>query len=172
MRRAFIIGAKLLGLLALYWTASSMAQAGFSLTGYLASRNPPALLGPWWITGLVADVLLSLGLALMLLFRTERLADALRVRDDGPWPDPGSADRLLRAGMLLLGVYFLVLTLPALAATLVAVAQVKNGFRSPLHLARLIEPVLKMALAAAVVSRPEKVIEFLSRRGPRDGAGG
>jgi hypothetical protein len=119
MRRLFLVLAKLIGFIQLYWSFATLAQIGFSIE-MLTSEGKPEIhsMIKWGLAGFGAYFLLTLGLALILLAKTDWLADKLGISDDTGTSIVSEAT-LLSAGMRLIGMYVAVMAAPALTKVFV-----------------------------------------------------
>lgn len=112
MRQLFIVGAKLLGLLCLWWAISAATQI-ISYGGVIFSPSSNWASAVLFGLGLIAYFILAIWFAAILLIRTEWLADKVGVDKDselGVWP---GEKKLLNLGVMLLGFYVLVYAVPS-----------------------------------------------------------
>jgi hypothetical protein len=105
MRRVFVVFAKLLGLLQIYWGLSYLV----SITFFMRQMSDMGGFSPFF--GLALYCVLSFGIAWILLLRTEWLADKLDIKAEGP-EFSMSADATLRVGMKIAGAFMLAKSLP------------------------------------------------------------
>ena len=107
MRRVFVVFAKLLGLLQIYWGLSYL----LSITFFMRQMPDMEEFSPFF--GFALYCVLSFGIAWILLVRTEWLADRLAIKEEGP-EFSLSADEALRVGMKIVGILLLSKSLPRL----------------------------------------------------------
>ena len=116
MRRLFIVGAKLLGLLCLWWAISTTIQLiSFGSVVVMVKRadvlDRVAIVLVYGV-GLLAYFVLAVWFALVLLFRTEWIADKVRLEKDSDLPGWPEQNKLLSLGVVLLGFYVLAHAIP------------------------------------------------------------
>jgi hypothetical protein len=117
MRRLFIVGAKLLGLICIWWAIVISTQI-MSVGGLLSFTHMRQLTYSdvisviLFLVGLLAFIALTIWFLTILLLRTEWLADKVGLDKDDElagWPEE---KKLLRLGLLLLGFYVLAYAIP------------------------------------------------------------
>ena len=114
MRQLFIVVAKLLGFLQLYWSIALLGQIGVAVYMLTAQSSPLAhSTVKWGLAGFGAYFLLMLALAWILLAKTDRLADMLGITNE-PGPSIISETILLSTGIRLIGLYVVVMAAPAI----------------------------------------------------------
>ena len=117
MRRLFIVGAKLLGLLCLWWAIFTTIQIiSFGGMFFLGEKHDTnwvlAVSATLYGVGLLAYFVLAIWFAMILLLRTEWLAEKVGLEKDSEltgWPEE---KKLLNLGVVLLGFYVLVYAIP------------------------------------------------------------
>ena len=165
MKTLFVVGAKLVGLLVLYWSIVAVPQ----VLGYIGMLLGDSEWiwqhgGIWWCVGLIAYLLLTLCLALALLFRTERVAGILGVADSELTPTSFSESSILRLGITLIGVYALVRGIPLFAKCALAVYGQRGPKAEDFQTWELVSAVVQIILGAALTFRPDRVAAIITRK--------
>jgi len=163
MRTVFIVLARLLGLLQVYWGLAYLAPVGLRLGLPL----PPGLTGTQamlWLAVLLVYVLLAFGMAWVLLFHTVWLAEKLGIEADAPAPT-FTQEIVLPVGLKLIGVYFLVDGIAGLVRTLMHVA-----IDGPWHFrhaavfwTELLPTLLLIVMALVLAIRTRWILSLLAR---------
>lgn len=177
MKRLFIVGVKLLGLLCLWWAIFTTLQI-ISYGGMILGLDRP---GTRWVlaailygTGLLAYVVFSIWFAVVLLFRTEWVAEKVGLGEDTQLPGWPEEKKLLILGVVLLGLYVLADAIPGFAKSLLSLFGTfflgqPPGYRNEttLLLMRYVIPLLKDILQVAVggllILMPVRIIGWLER---------
>ena len=162
MRNLFLVGAKLLGMLGLYWTILIIPQIGF-LLGANAQMNEDNFSGAWMFSGLLLYFLLSLAFGLILIFRTEKVADLLRIKKAEVQEIKPKTDDMLRIGIILVGIFLLASAIPKLTKTIFVMAQSLSGLMS-IYSSDLISSILQICLGEWLSFSSSKVIHIISKR--------
>jgi hypothetical protein len=162
MKPLFLVLAKLTGLLHLYWTLTGLTQVGvmFSTMGRLESTSLGGMLIP--VVGLAIYLLLALGIAWMLLVRTDWLAGKLGIQDPTAIASP-SPQSFFLVGVRLIGVYVSVFALPALVRALVTTQQIWAHLDRPHVASTLISPILSLLLGLLLTFKGGWVVARISR---------
>lgn len=164
MRTTFIAVAKIFGLLQVYYGLayftgmlpflSMLAPEGdtaTSVTSFSGANLPSTLVG------ILCTLVLTFGVAWLLLCRSTWLADKLRIPEK-PECDTISKDTILLSGTVLIGLYLVVHSLPALVSTSLQATQYGSWFVSG-----IIRPVAKLALGLLLALKPQVVMSLLAR---------
>ena len=164
MKGLFLVLGKLLGLLCLYWAVLAIPQ----LYTYAFIDISPGPLPAFETRAILISVgLLSiLGncfLGVWLVFKTQRLADILRIPADAGGLPSFESESLLHVGIVLVGIYALVVSLPELARLLIESLQYANFSRSAHLTGSLAKEVLRLALALYLVVFPRHVMGVLKK---------
>ena len=168
MRPLFLVLAKLTGLLHLYWTLSGLAQMSvmFGL-GSIRTEASVSTLVP--ILGFVLYFVFALVLAWILLFKTEWLADVLRLPTDESTTVKPPATVLLHVGIQLIGVYAVAQAVPGLLRTLTMLHRTFDltAQNYPWHL--LAAPLAQLVVGVLLAFKADAIVSFLHQRtnGPR-----
>lgn len=162
MRNIFLIGGKLLGLVVAYWTLSMLVQM-VSFMQFYSHPDAEVEVSPFWYTSAwVLYALLSGLFACVLLFRTETVADILRIPPEDELPVIRSPNTPLKIGLVLLGIYAVVMNFPDLARDLVE-AMAQRRMTNYYRLAHVIDSALKVLLGGYLVLGSDRVIEWIWR---------
>jgi hypothetical protein len=168
MKKLFIVAAKLIGLLALYWAIATLVQIGFAIPLVL---NPvPDIAGgsqnagsAWWLAGTVLYGVITLVFSLLLMFRTESIATRLNVPDQEISGIPDDL-RILKGGIILLGLYFFLFSIPSLTKTISTSAYYRYTWRDFRYMSQLVSGLLQLGLAVFVMKKPDVVLNMLGRK--------
>lgn len=159
MRNTFIVFAKLLGLYLLYLTIVAAARFGERIETWLSWPEPwrppfPSILGSG------ARFLLSLALARLLIFKTGKVADWVKLKQVEGSSKPKPGHHTLVVGSVIVGLYALVFAIPALVTYLLYImhgSEVWTVFES-------IESALQLGLGLILMLKAEAVAAFVGRR--------
>ena len=163
MRRIFIVLAKLIGLLQIYWGLTYVATITL-LFGQI-SRMDASEAGQFFIqlVGILVYGFLAFGMAWLLLARTEWLADRLGIQAD-EHPIVLSEDIALQAGMKLVGVYFFVRAVPAVVRSILQASSSGLWGRHSVSIWTTMVPnVLQVVLALLLLIRTPYVLRLVVR---------
>ncbi len=175
MRRLFIVGAKIVGLVCIFWaitaTLQIMSFMGMSFSGM--SRNPSVYISILFnAIGAAAYLLLSICFTIILLFRTEWLADKVKLYKDSDVPHRPELNTLLNLGIILVGLYILAITVPGLGKSVSTMFGMLFRVRERdnilpyivfLYLMPLIADIFKVAIGLIFVFMPGRLISFTER---------
>ncbi|GAB6082208.1 hypothetical protein JCM30471_11220 [Desulfuromonas carbonis] len=117
MRSLFVCLAKLLGLLQVYWSLTYLTSVSAALKAMTRIPGAQGQGSAMYAVGLVVFVVASFGLAWVLMFKTQWLADRLRIIEQGA-PVGLDAGATLRTGIALVGVFTSVEAIPELIKAL------------------------------------------------------
>jgi len=163
MRRIFIVLAKLIGLLQIYWGLTYLSSIALFI-GQMA-RMESSEFGQLAIQmgGILGFALLAFGMAWVLLARTEWLADKLKIHADDELPAL-SDDVVLRAGIKLVGVYILANAIPGLIKA-ISEASAYGLWEGRLTAiwTKIIPSVLQVALGLFLAIRTERILSLLAK---------
>ena len=149
MRNIFLAGAKLLGILGLYWAILIIPQIGFFL-GIQNPINEEYYSISWIFSGIFLYFLLSLVFGLILIFRTEKIADMLKIKEPEKQEFKPKADDMLRIGIILVGIFLLASAIPEFAKIIFRLAQSSMPLSS-YNTSELISSILQICLRVAFV---------------------
>ena len=182
MKNVFIVIAKLIGLLQLYWGISYIAALSLSFSHMKNSQLPTDIsqgsVG-MQVLPMLGFALLTFGLAYLLIFCTDGLARILRVKENQD-SDKLPINLILQAGVKLIGVYLVALTIPELFKSLsewmFTVRQYSSSAGDDLLYAQMfrtaaaqgffssiIPIILKLALGVFVAVRTSTVIRLIAK---------
>lgn len=175
MRRLFIVGAKIIGLICLFWAITTTLQI-ISYIGMSFGGTPDNSL--WYISilfyamGATAYVILSLWFSIVLLFRTEWLATKIKLEKDSDLPHRPELNTLLNLGIILVGLYILASAIPGLgksASTFIGMLFRISGVNVSLpyiiflYLIPFLMDVFKVAIGLIFVLMPARLISFTEK---------
>jgi hypothetical protein len=164
MRRLFIILAKLIGILQLYWAIVALAQIGTVID--LLMRHHDAIESDWHfatLMGTVSYLVLSLGAAWICLKKTDWLANQLGLSDVCASGDVVVKEGdLLRTGVKLIGVYILAYAIPAFVQTMFGYGIFSGGAIGAEFWTMIIPSALRLFLGAFLAIGSEHTIAFIS----------
>ena len=157
MRELTTLGLKLLGILGLYWAATIMPQIGMALS-MLVGNSAHGYSASWYLASLVAWFVISLLFAILLLSRTGWIVSKLRVPSDSIQAHFPSPSHLLRAGLVLIGVFAILESVPDLIQALYEASQFGEwpGYH---RWARFIGGASKLVLALIVIGRSAQLTQ-------------
>ena len=103
MRRLFIVLAKIIGLLQVYWGLTYFFSIVIFIRnmGQMASSGADSSMSQ--VLGILLYAVLAFGTAWLLLFKTEWLADKIKVESDNELPSL-SQDVVLNVGVKIIGL--------------------------------------------------------------------
>ncbi len=164
MRNLFLAGAKILGLLSIFWSISYIPSIGWAIvqarTGTM-SANAGAILNVY----LGFAVLIIFGL--ILLFRTEKLATLLKVREESEKEIKLPASEILRIGFIFIGIYFLGKAIPEFFKTFYILSkssEFTGGFEKNRYISELISSIFKIGLGSWLTFASRKVVRIITIR--------
>jgi hypothetical protein len=163
MRRLFLVVAKLLGLLQLYWALTLFVQVGFFFM--MPSRPESSQFVHILVNliGVLAYFVLTFGFAGILLARTEWVADKLGIREENGLSELEKHPALL-VGVQLIGVYVTVHAAPALVRELLSCYDTWHWDMDWRFWSRAIDEALQLALGVVLMLRSGKVVEIITKR--------
>jgi hypothetical protein len=165
VRRLFIVLAKLLGLMQIFWSIAYVCSLIFFLqqvaTLHLQGADDGSELLQSAVVALGAA--LSFGIAWLLLSRTDWLADRLGIEPE-TGPTEIKEEVLLSTGVRLIGIYVAIQAIPGLVRV-IAQEWFKRGaiehFTAFLA-SRLLPDALKLALGLFLVVRTASVLSWMA----------
>ena len=163
MKRHFLIACKIIGVLQLYWAFSTFLQIGFAV-GMAQTAPDMAPQRALWIVATSLYSILSFGVAYLLIFETERLAYFVGVRDETEAPSQPPST-LLRVGLQVLAVYFLLSPIPNIFKQLSDAIRVYNRTHDAMWLAHVLGYICQIGLAVTILRRTDRVIALIT--GPK-----
>ena len=178
MKSVFIVGAKLLGVLAVLRLVGVVAAVSKVIEWWALSTGQEPLgdhFG-WFAIRAGTQFVLYAILAFLLFFRTEWLARLLRIPETARPPQFSASDVLLRVGIALIGVYLVATNLPLLVGQVYNVihtglAHVESSgevlLATGYFLSETITPILSLAIAAIFLFRAEWVMALIRKGSPR-----
>ena len=159
MRNIFIVAAKLLGLLQLFGAIAAFLQVAFTIPFYggeQATQMQLILI----IVGSVLFLVVNLALALILVFKTEWLANLLRIPADvnlAPLQKP----QVLNLGAKLIGLYILLQGLPSFVRALFQIGSMQPF--GAFMFSTISTPVVQIGLGLFLVLKTTKVVGLITQ---------
>ncbi len=177
MRRLFIVGTKLLGLLCLWWAIFLTLQIiSFSSVMFLGGQTSDSygVIGVLLhVIGLLAYFVLAIWFANVLLFRTCWIAEKVGLDKDSELPGWPEEHKLLSLGIVLLGFYVLAHAIPEFvksSLTLLGDFWLKQspGYRGTatffLHyVIPVLRDVLELAVGFFLILMPSRIIQWVEK---------
>jgi len=174
MRRLFIVGVKLIGIICIWLAISTTIQYITSFSYYEVSlQNRYQILTlPLQITALLAYFVLSICFALILLFRTDWVCRKVGMEQEEKlvnWPEQNT---LLYLGIVLIGIYLLAHSIPGLARNLfyslfIFIWNIYRTRQVSSYIFMYVIPFFKDALELAIglffISRPVRIIRWITK---------
>jgi hypothetical protein len=162
MRNLFLAGGKLLGILGLYWAILIITQIGFFF-GIQSDISKNYYSMAWMFSGFLLYFLLALVFGLILIFRTEKIADMLKIKEPEKQEFKPKADDMLRIGIILVGIFLLASAIPEFAKIIFRLAQTSMTLRS-YNTSELISSILQICLGGWLSFSSRKVVHFITKR--------
>ena len=162
MRNIFLAGAKLLGILGLYWAILIIPQIGFFL-GIQTPMSEDNYSGAWIFSAILLYFLLAFSFGLILIFRTEKIADLLKINEPEEQEFKPKADDMFRIGIILVGIFLLASAIPEFAKIIFRLAQTSMTLRS-FNTSELISSILQICLGGWLSFSSRKVVHIITKR--------
>lgn len=166
MKKLFLVACKIIGLLQLYWAFATLLQVGFALSMTMNSAEA-APRNALWLVGTVLYSLLAFAVAYTMIFRTDALYRIAGLPDDPDSVTVPPQNVLLKTGILLIGVYFVLVPIPGIVRHLADALHYKQITHQFSWISQSAGYVCQMGLAVFLLRRPDKVIEFITRKNDR-----
>jgi hypothetical protein len=160
MRQLFLVFAKLLGLLQLYYGVIALVQTApalFIMQTEFHRQFIPSLVG------MIFVFVVSLGMAWILLVQTEWLADKLKLQDATEITEL-KENSMLCVGVILIGVYVTVQAIPVLVGSMVRLGAMWTDPTPWFSRNTVISSVLQLGIGVFLMLQSTKVIEIITRR--------
>lgn len=164
MRKLFIPLAKILGIYLLYRPLTHLT----SIVYFLFSDFSPESQSIWSgiLYTIISQVLIAL-LALILLFKTEYIADVVRLPDDDI--NLAALDRysIFYTGLIIIGVVIIICAIPAFLGTFVAYLKYRDITPPSLYyqaLEKMISSTLRMILGFILIFRSVSIARFFDKQ--------
>jgi hypothetical protein len=154
------IAIKLMGLYLLFTFLSSVFALGIGLSSAQLSHIPNKSM---YIAAACLDVLVRLSFALILLYKGNRIAEALAGGSAVPSPQPRtppSSHVHLSLWVRILGLYFVLVIIPHIVYD---IAEVVGVVTAPNWSTRILSEAVQLALALICVLRNESVATFIEK---------
>jgi|GEM_PF-2360993 len=164
MRRLFIVLAKIFGLLQFYRALVNFVQIGAAI-GTLLSNGRVRYDGEPYIAGLIGVVMyfvISLGVAWILLMRTEWLANKLKVKEEGDFGEIKEG-AILRTGAKLIGLYVMAYAIPTFVRNVLDYGAAGTGVFGIFFWTKVIPATLQLALGIFLTIKTDVVLAFIAK---------
>jgi hypothetical protein len=173
MRRLFLVFAKLLGLLQLWWALLGFAQVVAICVALPSPSGPPR---SWHIlatsVGILIYIAFAFGFAWVLLARTEWVADKLGIKDETAVLEL-EKHSALPVGVQLLGVFFSVHAVSNLVRELLYCYDNWSWGVSWSFWSRAIAEAVQLGLGVVLMLASERVVAIIAKKrqpeSPEDG---
>jgi hypothetical protein len=163
MRRLFIVLAKLIGLLQVYWGISYLISIPVVYGQMAAMDSTSGFFVVNQVGGFLCYALAAFVMAWLLLARTDWVADKLGIQEDDQLPAV-SDEAILKAGVKLVGLYVLVHAVPSLVKSVSDGSSFARGGSWIIsRLSFIIPPVFRILLSLLLLVRTERVLSLIAR---------
>ena len=164
MKNLFIVGSKLLGIICVYWALITIPQIVFA-TALLSDKPSPPGSVPPEVAILIAliAVLASILLAILLLFKTDRLAQFLKIPSDTTLASAANSELIIRVGLVLIGIYILIDAIPVITRFIIESFQYKDYIYSLNAVGRLVSLILRLCMAMYIVVYSKHATQIILR---------
>jgi len=167
MRKLFIPLAKLLGIYLFYRPLTYMAYLVYYLFLDFSSGQHSIWSG---ILYTVFSQILTLLMALILLFKTERIADIIQLPDDDI--NLAGTDRysILYTGLILIGIGTIIYAVPVLVGSAVTYLTYRDAAVMSLHyqeLQKIVSSILKTVLGIILVFKSVQIAQYFDEQTER-----
>jgi len=164
MRNIFLAGAKIIGLLAIFWAIRFIPSIGWAIvqarTGSMSAN-----------VGVILNIYLEFAIlvifGLILLFRTEKLATLLKIKEGSEKEIKLPTSEILRIGFIFIGIYFLGKAIPEFFKTfyfLSKSSEFSGNFEKTRDISQLISSILKIGIGSWLTFASRKVIRIITTR--------
>jgi len=164
MKNLFLAGAKIIGLLSIFWAISFIPSIGWAIvqarTGSM-SANVGAILN------IYIEFAFLLVFGLLLLFRTEKLATLLKIKEESQKEIKLPASEILRIGFIFIGIYMLGKALPAFFKSFYLLSkwsEFRENFDKTRYISELISSVFKIGLGSWLTFASRKVVRIITTK--------
>jgi len=163
MKKLFVVACKVIGLLQLYWAFATLLQVGFalSMTRHSTEAAPQ---NSMWLLGTVLYSLLAFAVAYAMIFRTDALCRIAGLPDDMDSTKVPPQEVLLKTGILLIGVYFVLVPIPRIVKHIADALHYRQITQQFSWISQTVGYVCQMGLAVFLLRKPDKVIEFITKK--------
>jgi hypothetical protein len=163
MKKIFVVACKIIGLLQLYWAFATLVQVGFAFS-MMKDLTETGAKNVMWLAGTILYIVLAFAVAYAMIFRTDALGRIVGIPDD---PDSGRLppqEALLKTGILLIGVYFVLVPIPGIVKHIGDALYYRQITRQFSWISQTVGYVCQMGLAVFLLKEPDKVIEFITKK--------
>jgi len=163
MKRIFVVACKIIGLLQLYWAFATLLQIGFAFSMWTnASEGTPQNVA--WLAGTALYSFLAFAVAYIMIFKTDGLASIVGLHDDHESVDLPPHEALLRTGILLIGVYFVLVPIPGIVKHIADALHYKQIVREFSWISQTTGSVCQIGLAVFLLTKPDRIIDLITRK--------
>ncbi len=179
MRALFIVVSKICGLWQAYTGLAYLVSVLPMLYVFNREPSPEGVVGAMQTSfhgsavalstiSILAMAVVTFAIAWVFLFRTEWLADALKLpKSDVPAFTPPALETLLYAGAKLIGLFTVIQGIPPLAQGLFHSRPTMEF--TPYMWSTLSVPAIRIAIGVFVAIKTKTVVDFLLRKSGKDG---
>ncbi|MDP8234810.1 MAG: hypothetical protein P9M08_00345 [Candidatus Erginobacter occultus] len=161
MRNLFVVFSKILGLLCIYWAILTIPSVGLLVGSYDSQAEP---FGFRFLIVMAITFSLYLLFAWILLLRTDKLADLLKIREGQEQVSRFSPESLLCVGVILVGIYLLASAIPQFIKTFAIALKSSRGFSDIHRLSQLLSTIVQMALGVVLSFSAKRVVCIITRK--------
>ena len=165
MRNLFLSGTKIFGLFTLYKAIliiPSIASYLGMIRGHSTADNSLPIRA---VILMSLYCLISISFALILLFKTEMLANVLKIKDNEEKRIVLSENVFFKIGIILVGIFILAEAVPKLASTVYQWDRLMYGQRQGImNIANLITYVLQIILALVLIIGAQHIVRFITKK--------
>ena len=162
MRKLFVVLAKLVGFLLIYWTLANFMQVGFMI--WVAAKEPdPAeaakvLIG---LAGILVYIALSFVMVWLFLAKTDWLANKLKIGADDMAGEV-KEDAVLRVGVRLIGIYVTVFAVPTFVGALLELPESAGGWQALSTWSKILPTAIQLALGLVLTLKATAVVDRIA----------
>ena len=172
MNKLFIVACKTLGLFQLYWALSSLVSVATAFNMRFMTDEGKLQLNPtFYLVLTIVYSILAFFFAFIMIFKTEAMARLVGLSEKDEVPALPTQTMLMKTGLILLGVFFIFNSVPALVqriADLYLFIKMRSIFALNSYDAeawgKLIGTLCQIGLAIWMVLNPEGVVRLISRK--------
>ena len=173
MRNVFIVLAKLIGILQLYWGISYLAALNMTysqMKNIQLSKTIPQDSDGIQILPILGYILLTFSMSYLLIICTEWLADILRIKENEDYKKL-PINLILQAGIKLIGIYIVALAIPqvfkSLSEWVFTVKQYSSSMHDSMHaqgfFSSIVPLLLKICLGLFATLKTNTIIRIITK---------
>ena len=145
----------------MYWSFATLLQIGLTIS-MVNNSVESAPQNVAWLVGTVLYGLLAFAVAFLMIFKTESLARIVGLATDSNTTQLPSLDVLLKTGILLIGIYFLMGTIPVIIRQISDAFHYKEIMPRFNWISKTISSLFQVAMAVYLRMNPDKVIRLIT----------